>query len=70
MDSPLYKELIFQHFPSNVEMIPALTAKKSNSVELAEMADSVMQAGYSLETNFREGKPMFPKLGGVGVVWS
>ena len=45
MDPSLLKELFFQHLPSNIRMILALTTKKSTCTlgELAGMDDNVME---------------------------
>ena len=43
MDSSLIKELFLHRLPSNVRMIPALTAKRSTLEELAEMAVNTME---------------------------
>ena len=43
MDPSLFKGLFLQRFPSNIRMILASTAKKSNVQELVEMADRVME---------------------------
>ena len=43
MDLSLLRGLFLQRLPSNVRMILALTANKSDLQELAEIADSVME---------------------------